>query len=87
MDNEDIRVVPGEESSAGDAATEFRHSLDTRRDAEDVLAAALEAGQHASAYADEIIRHSEALATRSRRKLESRPGSQRSRRRGAPSRS
>lgn len=63
MDNEDIRVVPGEESSAGDAATEFRTSLDTRRDAEDVLTAALEAGQHASAYADEIIRHSEALAT------------------------
>ncbi len=65
MDNEDIRVVPGEESSssASDAVTEFRASLGTRRDAEDVMAAALQARQQAASYADEIIRHSEALAS------------------------
>jgi hypothetical protein len=62
MDNEDIRVVPGDESGAGDTVREFRDSLDTRRDAEDVMAAALQARQQAAAYADEIIRHSEALA-------------------------
>src|SRR5436190_719681 len=47
---------------AGRAAREFRDSLGTRRDAEDVMAAAIQARQQAAAYADEIIRHSEALA-------------------------
>jgi hypothetical protein len=51
-----------DEIGASEAAREFRASLDYRREAEGVMTAAVEARQHAASHADEIVRHSEALA-------------------------
>jgi hypothetical protein len=51
-----------EEIDAGEAASEFRATLDFRREAEDIMANALEAQHHAAASASGTIHHSEALA-------------------------
>lgn len=51
-------------SPAGDAAREFRASLEQRRAADDIGAPSLEARQRAATYADDIVRHADALAER-----------------------
>jgi regulator of protease activity HflC (stomatin/prohibitin superfamily) len=51
-----------DEIGAGEAARDFRASLDYRREADVVMTAAVEARQHAASQADEVVRHSEALA-------------------------
>lgn len=45
-----------------DALREFRALIDTRREAEDVLAEALATRKKAASYAEEIIRHAEVVA-------------------------
>ncbi|MDZ5620425.1 hypothetical protein SFC88_06305 [Nocardioides sp. HM23] len=51
-------------SSADDTAREFRASLEQRREAIDAAARSLEARQRSTPYADDIVRHAEALADR-----------------------
>ena len=51
-------------SAADDAAREFRASLEQRREAIDTAAQSLEARQRSTTYADDIVRHAEALADR-----------------------
>lgn len=61
------RVTPptAADATAGDEATalgDFRSTLGTRREADELLAAAIEVRQRALAEAEEIVRHAEALA-------------------------
>lgn len=49
-------------SPAGDAAREFRASLEKRRAAEDLAAPSVEARQRATTYAEDIVRMADALA-------------------------
>ena len=51
-------------SPAGDAAREFRASLEQRRAADDLAAPSLEARQRAATYAEDIVRMADALADR-----------------------
>ena len=53
---------PSRITGAHDPIGEFRVELETRRAAEDVIADAIATRKQAAAYAEEIIRHSEALS-------------------------